>query len=204
MIVHLGRRVSALLDGQLSPSETERAWQHVHLCHPCRDLVEREGRVKTQLAGLASVRDAAAPSYLKGSLLGEIAAMAPAYPDVTPASAGRSQQRLTLTLIGVSALGLAMTGAFALTVPLGSSSNGDRRLPISDLSVSERSVGELSATSAALPAPTAITPVVRRTGPSISQTQTQTRPSPETTTVPSVQSVRRGHHFVHLSAHRVK
>ena len=53
MIGHLGSRVSALLDGQMSPAETERAWEHVHSCHACRDLVEREGWVKTRLAGLA-------------------------------------------------------------------------------------------------------------------------------------------------------
>lgn len=190
MIVHLGRRVSALLDGQLSPSDTERAWQHVHLCHPCRDLVEREGRIKTQLAGLASERDAA-PSYLKGSLLGEIAAMAPAYPEVSPDSAGRSQRRLTLTLVGTSALGFAMLGAFALTVPLGPSSTGDRRLPVSDL----------SATSAPRPAPVSA-PTERPTGPGI--VHAQTKPSLGTTTVVSVQNLRRGHHFVHLAAHRVK
>src|SRR4051812_1640158 len=40
---HLGDRVSALLDGQLTPAEEERAWSHVHDCHQCRDLVEREG-----------------------------------------------------------------------------------------------------------------------------------------------------------------
>ena len=38
---HLGTRVSALLDGQLSAEETERAWEHVHTCHTCRDQVER-------------------------------------------------------------------------------------------------------------------------------------------------------------------
>lgn len=190
MIVHLGRRVSALLDGQLSPSETERAWQHVHLCHPCRDLVEREGHLKTQLAGLASGRDTA-PSYLKGSLLGEIAAMAPAYPEVSPDSAGRSQQRLTLTLVGTSALGLAMLGAFALTVPLSQSSTGERRLPVSDL----------SATSAPRPASSATSPVQRPVAPTV--IRTQTRPGPATTVV-SVQSVGRGHHFVPPGAHRVK
>ena len=46
-------RVSALLDGQLSGEEAERAWAHVHACHACRDLVEREGWVKTRLAGLS-------------------------------------------------------------------------------------------------------------------------------------------------------
>lgn len=188
MIVHLGRRVSALLDGQLSPNETERAWQHVHLCHPCRDLVEREGRIKTQLAGLASGRDAA-PSYLKGSLLGEIAAMAPSFPEVSPVSAGRSQQRVTLTLIGTSALGLAMLGAFALTVPLGQPTPGDRRLPVSDL----------TATSAPRPGPATSSPAGR---PEVVQMQAQFRP--RSVAGVSVQNLRNGHQFASLAAHRVK
>ena len=50
VIGHLGPRVSALLDGQLSPADEERAWEHVHSCHQCRDAVEREGWVKTRLA----------------------------------------------------------------------------------------------------------------------------------------------------------
>lgn len=188
MIVHLGRRVSALLDGQLSASETERAWQHVHLCHPCRDLVEREGRIKTQLAGLASGRDAA-PSYLKGSLLGEIAAMAPAYPDVSPVSAGRSQQRVTLTLIGTSALGLAMLGALALTVPLAQPAPGERRLPVSDL----------SATSAPQPEPATSSPAG---GPTI--VQTTGRANPLSVARVSVQNAPGGYPFAPLTAHRVK
>ncbi len=134
MIVHLGRRVSALLDGQLSRSEAERAWQHVHLCPPCRDLVEREGRIKTELAGLGRERDVA-PSYLKGSLLGDISAMAPAYPDVEKVSASRSQHRVTVGLLGTGALGFAMLGAVAFTGSLGPAPSIDRRLPVSDLSV---------------------------------------------------------------------
>ena len=47
---HLGNRVSDLVDGQLERDEEDRAWQHVHACHYCRDLVEREGWVKTRLA----------------------------------------------------------------------------------------------------------------------------------------------------------
>ena len=50
---HLGWRVRALLDGRLSPAEEERCWSHVHGCHACRDLVGREGWVKTRLAGLS-------------------------------------------------------------------------------------------------------------------------------------------------------
>ena len=59
-------RVSALLDGQLSPAEAERAWAHVHACHACRDLVEREGWVKTQLAALSGA--GGTPDRLKGEL----------------------------------------------------------------------------------------------------------------------------------------
>ncbi len=134
MIVHLGRRVSALLDGQLSPSEAERAWAHVHLCHPCRDLVEREGRIKTELAGLGREADTA-PSYLKGCLLGDISAMAPTYPDASPAQATRTQHRVTMGLLGTGALGFAMLGAVAFTAPFGQAPSVDRRLPVSDLSV---------------------------------------------------------------------
>jgi len=131
MIVHLGRRVSALVDGQLSASEAERAWQHVHMCCACRDLVEREGRIKTQLAGLARGHDAA-PSYLKGSLLGDISALAPSAGQSVEAS--QAQTRVILGLLGTSAVGVAMLGALVLTVPFGQTPTVDRRLPISDLS----------------------------------------------------------------------
>ena len=73
---HLGSRVSALLDGRLPAAEEERLWEHVHTCHPCRDLVEREGWVKTQLAGL-SFDCGGAPSRLKDSLLCPTSALRP-------------------------------------------------------------------------------------------------------------------------------
>ena len=72
MIGHLGPRVSALLDGQLDAVEEERAWEHVHACHQCRDDVEREGWVKTRLAEFGQLPTrgpGTAPSGLKGSLL---------------------------------------------------------------------------------------------------------------------------------------
>ena len=70
-ITHLGTRVSALLDGQLPAAEAERAWAHVHACHVCRDLVEREGWIKTRLAGLpAPPGGFEPPPHLLGSLLG--------------------------------------------------------------------------------------------------------------------------------------
>ena len=73
---HLGNRVSDLLDGQLERDEEDRAWQHVHACHYCRDLVEREGWVKTRLAGL-SLGGTPASDRLKDALMGAQAGLTP-------------------------------------------------------------------------------------------------------------------------------
>jgi anti-sigma factor RsiW len=118
MIGHLGDRVSALLDGQLSHDEQERAWSHVHGCHACRDLVEREGWVKTRLVGL-SYAAAPAPSHLtsqlKGSLLAASAALG-----VTPGEAflleepAARPRRASLVALGGGAAGAAVMGVLAL------------------------------------------------------------------------------------------
>ena len=94
VIGHLGSRVSALLDGQMSAEEAERAWAHVHACHLCRDLVEHEGWVKTRLAGL-SFGDTPTPDRLKGSLLGvaAVAAGRPAVPLVRRTAAPQRRAR---------------------------------------------------------------------------------------------------------------
>jgi anti-sigma factor RsiW len=110
---HLGDRASALLDGQLSAEESERAWAHVHGCHACRDRVEREGWLKRRLAGLSYDPTASAvPDSLKGTLLG-----APG--DVffgfhAPHDATRSHRRAVgLAALGGSALGAAVMGVLA-------------------------------------------------------------------------------------------
>lgn len=121
MIGHLGQRVSALLDGQLSAAETERAWTHVHQCHTCRDLVEREGWIKARLAGL-STPQLSAPPHLVGSL----AADPLTAPHIVP-----SQQRSlsALTLLGGTAVGAVVVGVMALGVSPGATSI-ERRTPI--------------------------------------------------------------------------
>lgn len=135
MIGHLGSRVSALLDGQLSPEETDRAWEHVHQCHTCRDQVEREGWVKTRLTGLSF--DVAAPSTpdsLKGSLLGA-AAFAGAPGDVFLAS-GPDRRRTSVGLaLGGGAVGAAVMGVLVLGVGPASAPapNLDRRAPVTSI-----------------------------------------------------------------------
>ncbi len=112
---HLGPRVSALLDGQMSAADEERAWDHVHSCHQCRDAVEREGWVKTRLATM-QYAGSAAPSHLKGSLLFQgIAAGWDAHDDDADATAvARSRRHLGMAGISTGAVGAAVMGVLAL------------------------------------------------------------------------------------------
>ena len=134
MIGHLGSRVSALLDGQLAPDETERAWAHVHACHSCRDLVEREGWVKTRLAGL-SHGSAGAPEHLKGSLLGGPSRLPPgdAYLALAQRADHRSRRTTGLVALGGGAVGAAVVGVLALGVAPADAPAVDRRAPLTQL-----------------------------------------------------------------------
>ena len=125
MIGHLGDRVSALLDGQLSPAEAEKAWAHVHACHFCRDLVEREGWIKTRLAGLSAAPDTT-PDSLKGALAHGAFVGTPSAPPVH----GRS--RSNVALLGGTALGAAVAGMLALGVAQGGAPV-ERRPPVTSL-----------------------------------------------------------------------
>ena len=126
-MAHLGsRRVSALLDGRLGAAEEERCWNHVHECHACRDLVEREGWVKTRLAQL-SLGPSAAPQDLKESLRGQCGGPAGAgFPH-----ASRSRSR-SLVAIGGGAAGACVVGVLALG--LGTPARVEPRPPATDLS----------------------------------------------------------------------
>jgi hypothetical protein len=130
-MAHLGTRISALLDGQLSSDETERAWSHVHTCHFCRDAVEREGWVKSRLAGLST--DAGrAPDELKGSLLGmppgdAFLALAGARPD------HRMRRNVGLAAIGGGAVGAAVMGVLALGAAPADAPTIERRSPITQI-----------------------------------------------------------------------
>lgn len=131
MIGHLGTRVSALLDGQLPPEEAERAWAHVHVCHFCRDQVEREGWVKTRLAGL-SFATGSAPEHLKGSLMGGPHAMPPG--DGYLAHHDRRPWRNTgLVAIGGGAVGAAVMGVIALGVGSADVPTENQKAPVTHL-----------------------------------------------------------------------
>lgn len=124
-MAHLGARVSDLLDGRLSAAEEERCWAHVHECHSCRDLVEREGWVKTRLAQFSS-GTVPASDALKHSLRGADVALPPAFP-----TAGRSRS-LGLAVLGGGAAGACVMGVLVLGIA--APTRVEPRPPVTDLS----------------------------------------------------------------------
>lgn len=127
---HLGQRASALLDGQLPEAEAERAWAHVHDCHSCRDLVEREGWIKRRLAGLSYDGATAAPERLKGSLLGA----GEMRPGECFLSGDHHRRNLAFAAVGGGAVGAAVMGVLALAAGPASAPTTERPVPIASVS----------------------------------------------------------------------
>ncbi len=157
---HLGARVSALLDGPLSPAEADEAWAHVYACHACRDLVEREGWVKTRLAGLSADAGAASP-VLRGSLLN----LTPGERFLVDARrSGGVRRGVGMAVLGGGALGAAMVGVLALGFAPGSNPASDRRPPASRVETPVVSQGTVSEQRGNL-APARLAPPARPIGP---------------------------------------
>ena len=131
MIGHLGPRISALLDGQLSAEEAERAWAHVHVCHQCRDLVEHEGWVKTRLAGLSFAAGGAAPEHLKGSLLG--VTPSDLHLSIAQHDPQRSRRNVGLAALGGGAVGAAVMGVLALGAAPADAPPLERHTPVTSV-----------------------------------------------------------------------
>jgi anti-sigma factor RsiW len=127
VIGHVGTKVSALVDGQLPTAEGDRLWAHVHVCPVCRAEVEREGWVKTRLAGLALTGEQPAPP---GHLAGSLRVTALGWPE--PVTETHDRRRLVVAAIGVGSMGAAFLGVLAMTVP--AQAPGVERRPATSLS----------------------------------------------------------------------
>ena len=113
---HIGSSVSALVDGQLSQEDEDRAWSHVLTCPGCRRRVEAEGRVKTGLAGLGGCGVQHPPDRLVGSLY-DVRSWAAA--DALERR-GQARRRVGLVALGAGSVGAAVLGFGALAgAPLG-------------------------------------------------------------------------------------
>lgn len=110
---HIGSSASALVDGQLTPEEEERAWNHVLGCAGCRRLVEREGWIKQRLGGLAGPGGAvAAPAGLLGSLYD-----VDAWAEVDEIERRSVRRRTTIGLVGAGSVGVAVLALMTVTTP---------------------------------------------------------------------------------------
>ena len=107
---HIGSTASALVDGQLSPAEEERAWKHVLGCPGCRRLVEREGWIKQRLAGLGG--PGTAPPTLMGALYD-----VDAWAAVDAIERRSTRRRAATALVGAGSVGLAVLAVMAVTSP---------------------------------------------------------------------------------------
>src|SRR3954471_14634945 len=112
---HLGSSVSPLVDGQLDEETTERAWDHVLHCPPCRRLVEHEGWVKRQLAEIADVpRADEPPDRLIGSLL-QLDPAALAWAETQDIEdRGRTRRRVGIAVVGAGSVSAAVLGLSTL------------------------------------------------------------------------------------------
>ena len=108
---HIGSTASALVDGQLSPADEERAWKHVLGCPGCRRLVEKEGWVKQRLAGLG-MPPVAAPPSLMGSLYD-----VDAWAAVDEIERRSTRRRAATALVGAGSVGFAVMAVMAVTSP---------------------------------------------------------------------------------------
>ena len=133
---HLGTMVSALVDGQLDPETTERAWDHVLSCSTCRGQVEREAWVKRKLSTMCGNEPSA---DLLGSLHGLAAHGGPtleglqAWAEVDRLEAStRGRRRTGLALAGAGGVSAAVLGFAALSsLGLGGAPGGNPAASIS-------------------------------------------------------------------------
>ena len=109
---HIGAKASALVDGQLSPSEEERAWGHVLTCPGCRRLVEHEGWTKRQLGWL----DAPGSPEVDPSpqLLGSLYAV-DAWAAVDRIEQRSRRRRTTAAVVGGGAVAASVLGLITFT-----------------------------------------------------------------------------------------
>jgi len=69
-MTHLGQRLSALIDGELDPSERERVLIHMTKCGSCRDEVAALRMLKRRMSALGEAAAGVALAGLTGRLMG--------------------------------------------------------------------------------------------------------------------------------------
>jgi anti-sigma factor RsiW len=113
---HIGASVSALVDGQLSAAEEERAWAHIVGCPGCRRLVEREGWTKRRLSALSAVPAQAQAPQPPQRLLGSLYDI-DAWADVDRIEHAGRRRRAAVAVVAVGSVGAGVLGIVVATSP---------------------------------------------------------------------------------------
>ncbi|MGO4255492.1 zf-HC2 domain-containing protein [Marmoricola sp. RAF53] len=113
---HIGSHASALVDGQLSAADEERAWNHVLGCPGCRRLVEREGWVKRRVAGLNGPVGAEAALTAPAGLIGNLYDV-DAWAVVDEIERRSTRRRTSAALVGAGSVGIAVLAMVAISSP---------------------------------------------------------------------------------------
>lgn len=156
---HLGgSSVSALVDGQLDAEVADRAWAHVLRCPECRRLVEREGWIKRQLAGMGSNEPSA---RLLDSLYELTPSSQPSWEGLEAWAAvdaiehrGRARRRTGIALVGAGSVSAALFGVAAISGALPGFGGGTAGTPASSLTRPAQPV-----TRGSTPTPAEVAPV---------------------------------------------
>jgi predicted anti-sigma-YlaC factor YlaD len=127
---HIGTKASALVDGQLSQDDEERAWSHVLACPGCRQLVEREGWTKRQLGSLSGPAPVAPPERLLGTLYDVETRVA--WDQVEDIERRSVRRRTVAVVVGGSAVGACALALLTVTgPPVGRGETPTRQAPAS-------------------------------------------------------------------------
>jgi anti-sigma factor RsiW len=148
---HLGERLSALIDGELSDAQRERVLAHLAKCDDCRQEAAALRLLKRRMHGLG---EAAAADALTWRLLALAPASGPGRP-ADHATAGRRRHAWSLVAAGVVTAGLGL--AAAVFVAGGDRPAGPRVVPAVDVFMVQHAI-----TTGQVPVQPGSTPAVSR------------------------------------------
>jgi anti-sigma factor RsiW len=152
---HLGARLSALIDGELSPAERDRAHAHLAACAACRAEANTLRELKKTMRGLP---DAPSGDALTGRLL---AIGGPGGP--VPLRGRRSRHRGRYLALGIASCAVAGLGVTAFTMGGSEQAPGPRITPPVEMYSVQHAI-----TTGEIPfgGSSSVVPVPQLTGPS--------------------------------------
>jgi anti-sigma factor RsiW len=145
-VSHLGRRLSALIDGELSHAQRERVLGHLARCEPCR-------REAAALRALKQRMHALGEATANTALTDRLVALGARY----PGQAGLSRRRRPVRSIAVAALAVAGLGlpAAAFLAGGGQEAPGPSVTPAVDTFITQHEISTGDAEVSPSPSPAA-------------------------------------------------